>query len=116
MIFVADTPSDTYLRSNYPLMNTGNCSRRPSNCLLNATSKKQEYDQIMEKKMTIPTDLLCHGFPNEFGTFLNYCRTLRFDDKPDYSYLCKLFRGLFIREGYQYDYVLVSICILSNYT
>ncbi|KAG8729437.1 serine/threonine protein kinase [Ceratobasidium sp. 414] len=54
----------------------------------------------MEKKMTTPTDLLCRGFPNEFGIFLNYCRALRFDDKPDYSYLCKLFRDLFVREGY----------------
>ena len=31
---------------------------------------------------------------------------LRFDDKPDYSYLCKLFHDLFVREGYQYDYIL----------
>jgi casein kinase I family protein HRR25 len=36
---------------------------------------------------------------------LNYTRALRFDDKPDYSYLRKLFRDLFVREGYQYDYV-----------
>jgi len=30
---------------------------------------------------------------------------LRFEDKPDYSYLKRLFRDLFIREGYQFDYV-----------
>jgi hypothetical protein len=30
---------------------------------------------------------------------------LRFEDKPDYSYLRRLFRDLFIREGYQLDYV-----------
>lgn len=28
-----------------------------------------------------------------------YVRSLRFDDKPDYSYLRKLFRDLFVREG-----------------
>jgi casein kinase I family protein HRR25 len=64
-----------------------------------------EYDCVMENKMATPTDLLCRGFPNEFGIFLNYCRALRFDDKPDYLYLRKLFRDLFVREGYQYDYV-----------
>jgi casein kinase I family protein HRR25 len=52
-----------------------------------------------------PTDLLCRGFPNEFGIFLNYTRALRFDDKPDYSYLRKLFGDLFVHKGYQYDYV-----------
>uniref|UniRef100_A0A6N2N2N8 non-specific serine/threonine protein kinase n=1 Tax=Salix viminalis TaxID=40686 RepID=A0A6N2N2N8_SALVM len=32
-------------------------------------------------------------------------RSLRFDDKPDYAYLKRLFRDLFIREGFQFDYV-----------
>jgi hypothetical protein len=59
----------------------------------------------MEKKMTTPTELLCRTFPNEFAVYLNYTRSLRFDDKPDYSYLRKLFRDLFVREGFQYDYV-----------
>ncbi|CAL1694388.1 unnamed protein product [Somion occarium] len=72
---------------------------------LKAATKKQKYDRIMEKKMTTPSDLLCRGFPHEFSIFLNYTRALRFDDKPDYSYLRKLFRDLFVREGYQYDYV-----------
>lgn len=55
--------------------------------------------------MTTPTESLCRGFPNEFAIYLNYCRSLRFDDKPDYSYLRKLFRDLFVREGFQYDYL-----------
>jgi casein kinase I family protein HRR25 len=72
---------------------------------LKAATKKQKYDRIMEKKMTTPTEVLCRGFPNEFAIFLNYTRSLRFDDKPDYAYLRKLFRDLFVREGFQYDYV-----------
>lgn len=55
--------------------------------------------------MTTPTESLCRSFPNEFAIYLNYCRSLRFDDKPDYSYLRKLFRDLFVREGFQYDYL-----------
>ncbi|KAG1798680.1 kinase-like domain-containing protein [Suillus variegatus] len=43
--------------------------------------KSRRYDRIMEKKMTTPIDILCHDYPNEFGIFLNYTRTLRFDDK-----------------------------------
>lgn len=47
--------------------------------------------------------LLC--LPAEFSTYLNLCRSLRFDDKPDYSYLRQLFRNLFHRQGFSYDYV-----------
>src|ERR1700753_2032217 len=72
---------------------------------LKAATKKQKYDRIMEKKMPTPTEVLCRGFPNEFAIYLNYTRSLRFDDKPDYSYLRKIFRDLFVREGFQYDYV-----------
>src|SRR6218665_2505921 len=72
---------------------------------LKGATKKQKYDPTMEKKMTTPTEVLCRGFPNEFAIYLNYTRSLRFDDKPDYSYLRKIFRDLFVREGFHYDYV-----------
>ncbi|EAN81735.1 casein kinase, delta isoform, putative, partial [Trypanosoma cruzi] len=52
-----------------------------------------------------PVETLCKGFPAEFAAYLNYTRSLRFEDKPDYSYLKRLFRELFIREGYHVDYV-----------
>lgn len=42
---------------------------------------------------------LCKGFPAELAQYFHYCRSLRFDDKPDYAYLKRLFRDLFIREG-----------------
>lgn len=41
----------------------------------------------------------------EFGTYLNYCRSLRFEEKPDYAYLRQLVRNLFHRQGFSYDYV-----------
>eukprot|EP00698_Gefionella_okellyi_P020282 TRINITY_DN634_c0_g1_i3.p1 TRINITY_DN634_c0_g1~~TRINITY_DN634_c0_g1_i3.p1 ORF type:complete len:308 (-),score=48.13 TRINITY_DN634_c0_g1_i3:131-1054(-) len=72
---------------------------------LRATTKKQKYERISEKKMSSPVDQLCKGFPSEFAQYLNYTRSLRFDDKPDYTFLRKMFRDLFIREGFQYDYV-----------
>ena len=70
---------------------------------LKAATNKQKYDHIMEKKMTNPNDPFCHGFSNEFGIFLKYTHVLCFDNKPDYSYLHKLFHEPFIHEGYQYD-------------
>lgn len=68
---------------------------------LKAATKKQKYEKISEKKMATPVEVLCKGFPMEFATYFQYCRSLRFDDKPDYSYLRKLLRDLFAREGEQ---------------
>src|SRR5690606_25045477 len=47
----------------------------------------------------------CKGFPQEFVTYLTYCRNLRFEDKPDYSHCKQLFKDLFIRSGFEYDYI-----------
>nr|GMD30496.1 casein kinase 1-like protein 2 isoform X2 [Ipomoea batatas] len=72
---------------------------------LRAGTKKQKYDKISEKKVSTSIEVLCRGYPTEFASYFHYCRSLRFVDKPDYAYLKRLFRDLFIREGFQFDYV-----------
>jgi casein kinase 1 len=72
---------------------------------LKANSKKEKYEKIMEKKVSTPIEVLCKHFPTEFVTYLNYCRSLRFEDRPDYAYLRRLLKDLFFKEGYQYDFV-----------
>ncbi|XP_023216135.1 casein kinase I-like [Centruroides sculpturatus] len=72
---------------------------------LAAATKKQTYEKITERKMSIPVEVLCDGFPAEFATYLNYCRGLRFDETPDYTYLRQLFSNLFRTLNYQYDSV-----------
>ncbi|CAM6115313.1 unnamed protein product [Calypogeia fissa] len=72
---------------------------------LKAGTKKQKYEKISEKKMSTAIEALCKSYPSEFASYFHYCRSLRFDDKPDYAYLKRIFRDLFIREGFQFDYV-----------
>ncbi|TPP46442.1 Protein kinase domain family protein [Leishmania donovani] len=72
---------------------------------LKAHTKQEKYNRISERKQTTPVELLCKGFPSEFAAYMNYVRALRFEDKPDYSYLKRMFRDLFVREGYHVDYV-----------
>ena len=43
--------------------------------------------------------------PTEFNGYLNYCRSLKFEEKPDIAYLRKLFKELFHRMSYDYDFV-----------
>ncbi|KAJ6803041.1 casein kinase 1-like protein 2 isoform X1 [Iris pallida] len=72
---------------------------------LKAGTKKQKYERISERKVSTSIEALCRGYPTEFASYFHYCRSLRFDDKPDYAYLKRIFRDLFIREGFQFDYV-----------
>jgi serine/threonine protein kinase len=50
------------------------------------------------KRRTKPSNL-CHGLPAEFVTFLEYSRSLSFDEIPDYGYISDLFKSLSTWEG-----------------
>ncbi|PWZ46150.1 Casein kinase 1 [Zea mays] len=80
---------------------------------LKAGTKKQKYDIISEKKMLTPVEVLCKSHPSEFTAYFHYCRSLRFEDKPDYSYLKRLFRDLFLRKGLLMDWV--EMCLLLKW-
>ena len=83
---------------------------------LPAQNKKEKYEKIMERKISTPTETLCRGFPLEFMNYINYCRNLRFEDRPDYSYLKRMFKELFFRENYTNDqiYDWSSIITVKN--
>ncbi|CAM8935630.1 unnamed protein product [Rhodiola kirilowii] len=72
---------------------------------IKAGTKKQKYYKIRQKKTSTSIEALCRTYPTEFTSYFHYCHSLRFDDKPDYAYLRRMFRDLFIREGFQFDYV-----------
>ncbi|KAG9074816.1 hypothetical protein FS749_013590 [Ceratobasidium sp. UAMH 11750] len=84
ILWVADFLSQTHLNSNASLSSTKHTSQTPSNrviCIAAALA-----------------DTPWCGFPSRSG-FPNHCRSLRFNGKPDYLYLRKLFRMLTICEG-----------------
>ena len=66
---------------------------------------KGPNEKIKQKKMSTSIEVLCKNFPCEFAKYLNYCRSLRFADRPDYAYLRRLLKDVFLREGYQNDFV-----------
>ncbi|KAJ9506468.1 hypothetical protein QJQ45_019467 [Haematococcus lacustris] len=64
------------------------------------------YEKISEKKMKTSFESLCKGLPQEFITYFTYVRSLRFDEKPDYAFLRRMFRDLFSKEaGWSWDFV-----------
>ncbi|KAJ3144723.1 serine/threonine protein kinase, partial [Irineochytrium annulatum] len=71
---------------------------------LKGGTKEQKYARICERKITVHARDLAEGFPREFALFLNYARSLRFVEQPDYAYARGLFAGLFEREGFVKDW------------
>jgi len=68
-----------------------------------ANTKEEKYHRIMESKRSTSVEALCKGYPPAFFSYLNYCRALRFEDRPDYAYLRRIFKDLFMREGFVND-------------
>jgi casein kinase 1 epsilon len=70
---------------------------------LKAVTKEEKYDKIREKKLLTSIEKLCESYPVEFASYFHYCRSLTFEQDPDYGFLKRLFRDLFTREGYEHD-------------
>jgi len=78
-----------------------------STCSTN-TSDAENYWVAMGMKFSRP-------LPQEFKFYLQYCRNLRFTDTPDYSYLRRLLKDVFYREGFSYDRLFDWITLPSKF-
>lgn len=58
---------------------------------------------LLEQKKSISTEDLCAGLPKVFAAYFNHIRSQQNDDKPNYSYLRKIFQRQFLREGFKHD-------------
>lgn len=71
---------------------------------LPAKTTKQKYERILKVKMDTPVEKLCEGFPQEFVQYFKLVRSLEFEEQPNYIKLRGLFRDLFVKSCYVYDY------------
>ena len=71
---------------------------------LPAKDQKEKYEKIKCKKQSISIEMLCDGLPSEFALYLKYCRSLRFDEQPNYTHLRRLFNILLKEEKYVIDF------------
>lgn len=72
---------------------------------MKAKDTKTKYKMIMEKKISTPAEVLCKGYPQELASFINYARNIKFEEKPDYSYLKNLLKSAMKSNNIQMDYV-----------
>mmetsp|Transcript_15210 Transcript_15210/g.25748 ORF Transcript_15210/g.25748 Transcript_15210/m.25748 type:complete len:290 (-) Transcript_15210:395-1264(-) len=60
----------------------------------------------LEIKERVSIEELCKGYPHCFLQYMKYCRSLKFEQKPDYKYLKQLFDDcFFIEHKYEMDNV-----------
>ncbi len=66
--------------------------------------KLKKMKKIYQIKKNLNLKKFCNTIPKEFYLYMKYCKELRYCEKPDYFYLKQLFRNLFNRKGFKYDY------------
>jgi len=72
---------------------------------LKAISPEQKEKLILQKKQSAEECELFKGHPEEFKKYFEHVRSLHSDETPNYAYLRRLFRNLFRRNRFEYDYV-----------
>lgn len=70
---------------------------------LQADSKREKFRKIYKTKLSMRTETLCQGLPEEFAKYLNYCRNLAFEEEPKYKYLRSLFWKVLEKRSCKYD-------------
>ena len=68
------------------------------------SNPEKKYDKIKDLKIKIKLEELCQGLPKETIKFIQYARDMRYDDKPNYSYLRGLLRKIAFKNGLKMDY------------
>mmetsp|Transcript_25428 Transcript_25428/g.72442 ORF Transcript_25428/g.72442 Transcript_25428/m.72442 type:complete len:369 (+) Transcript_25428:189-1295(+) len=67
---------------------------------------REDTDKMLrECKSSTTVAALCSGCPEPFAVYLVYSQGLRFEDRPDYAYLRRLFRNLFVLKHFARDYL-----------
>ncbi|OHT00920.1 hypothetical protein TRFO_32266 [Tritrichomonas foetus] len=67
-------------------------------------SFQKRNDEVLQLKEGISPSALCDVLPEEFERLLTNARNLKFDEEPDYNGYRQMFRDLFIKNGFVYDY------------
>eukprot|EP00826_Nyctotherus_ovalis_P045922 TRINITY_DN512_c0_g2_i2.p1 TRINITY_DN512_c0_g2~~TRINITY_DN512_c0_g2_i2.p1 ORF type:complete len:331 (-),score=95.09 TRINITY_DN512_c0_g2_i2:399-1391(-) len=69
-------------------------------------NRQARYNLIKDKKMSMKIEEICKGQPGQFVRYLNYCRGLAYESKPDYDFLRKIFKDLFYEKQYDKNFSL----------
>lgn len=67
------------------------------------SADQKANERIFQMKRDLPVEELCRDLPEEFAIYINYCRKLQFEARPNYTYLQGLFQSVFKRRDFKED-------------
>lgn len=73
----------------------------------------KELKRIADKKLKTPIEVLCNSLPQQFVMMLQYCKNLKFEDRPDYIMLKNLLNEVLI-SSINFDNIEVFIPIINE--
>ncbi len=80
---------------------------------MKAKTKEEKYAKILSKKINLVIDALLKNEPQELIDYIRYCRNLKYEEEPNYSYLIGLFKAIIIgrlkdKIDYKFDWVNIN--------
>ena len=63
-------------------------------------NKDDKYNNIKKKKIETTLEELCKGYPPEFKEYMEYCRSLSFEQDPDFRHMVGLFEKCLMRHNF----------------
>lgn len=79
-------------------------------------TREEKYELIRTIKQSVVFEDLCAGLPGEFVKYFKHCRSLRYDEEPDYKKMKMMFRDLFFKLDYVWDYQFEWIELVQQQT
>ena len=70
---------------------------------LPGANKEEKYMNISQLKISSKPSTLCAGLPTKIEEYLSYCRSLKFDQTPDYELLKTMLRDVYEENEYEID-------------
>ena len=69
-----------------------------------AKTKEEKYAKILNKKISVSTEKLLKNEPKELVDYIKHCKSLKYEQEPDYDYLSGLFSNILKNMGENIDY------------
>lgn len=89
--FIQSSRRDDLISFGYVLLFLENKTLPWAN--LKVDNRKEKYKEVAKLKNTITPDELCSNSQLNLKSYFKYCYNLKFEEKPNYEYLIKIFKN-----------------------